>query len=96
MCINWKRDKFEKWYHRKYGVKPGDMSGGTAWTFPPEHPHPETVIIWTESNYPTNLVHECVHAANYTLESRGVKSDFNNDEPQAYLVEWIFAKAMGE
>lgn len=35
------------------------------------------------------LAHEAVHAASFVFDSRGVQPDFNNDEPQAYLVEYI-------
>jgi len=47
------------------------------------------------------IAHEAVHAASFILDSRGVVPDFNNDEPQAYLVEYIvneiikFVKAKG-
>ena len=35
------------------------------------------------------IAHEAVHVSSFLLENRGVKLDFNNDEPAAYLVEWI-------
>lgn len=37
----------------------------------------------------SNIAHESLHAANVILDSRGVVSDFNNDEPVTYLLEWI-------
>lgn len=37
------------------------------------------------------LAHECVHAANFALGSRGVKVTTDDDEAQAYLVQWIFS-----
>lgn len=47
------------------------------------------------------ISHEAVHAVSFLFDSRGVVPDFNNDEPQAYLVEYIvdevvkFAKSKG-
>jgi len=38
------------------------------------------------------LAHECVHLANFILDHAGVAADHANDEPMAYLVEWL----MGE
>lgn len=35
------------------------------------------------------IAHEALHATNFILKNRGVIEDFNNDEPQAYLLEWI-------
>lgn len=51
------------------------------------------IYIWTRSNNDLGvLVHECIHAANYCLSDRGIKSDAVNDEPTAYLAQWIFDK----
>lgn len=38
----------------------------------------------------STIAHECVHAANMTLHHVGVFPDFQNDEAQAYLVEYIY------
>lgn len=35
------------------------------------------------------IAHEAVHVAHLIAEHRGVIPDFVNDEPIAYLVEWI-------
>lgn len=35
------------------------------------------------------IAHEAVHIANMLAESRGFIADLSNDEPIAYLVEWI-------
>jgi hypothetical protein len=49
------------------------------------------IFIWVEDakKNPSHLTHECIHAANFCLKSRGVKISTKNDEAQAYLVEWI-------
>jgi hypothetical protein len=35
------------------------------------------------------IAHEAIHAVNAVLEYAGVIADFNNDEPTAYLLEWM-------
>lgn len=42
---------------------------------------------------PSVLVHECVHISNMIFQIVGYEPDRNNDEAQAYLVEYIFEKA---
>jgi hypothetical protein len=39
--------------------------------------------------YHGTVTHESIHAANMIANDRGVIADFNNDEPLAYLSEWI-------
>jgi hypothetical protein len=51
------------------------------------------IYIWVDKENGVDvghLVHECVHAANFTLGIRGVKISTRNDETQAYLTQWIF------
>lgn len=54
-----------------------------------------TMMIWTEDakDYPS-LAHECLHAANWTLDRAGVKADFMNDEPQTYLMTNLIRQAL--
>jgi hypothetical protein len=35
------------------------------------------------------ITHESIHAANFIASDRGIVADFNNDEPIAYLADWI-------
>lgn len=35
------------------------------------------------------IAHEVVHLVNMIMADRGFKPDFNNDEAQAYLTEWV-------
>lgn len=51
------------------------------------------VYIWVEDvtgEGVSHLVHECIHAANFTLGTRGIKISTKNDEAQTYLTQWIF------
>ena len=35
------------------------------------------------------IVHEAIHISNYIALERDIDPDFENDEPIAYLAEWI-------
>lgn len=51
------------------------------------------IYIWIEDisgEGVSHLVHECIHAANFTLGVRGIKVSTKNDEAQTYLTQWIF------
>lgn len=39
------------------------------------------------------IAHEAVHASGWILSSMGVSADFDNDEVQAYLVQYIVERA---
>lgn len=39
------------------------------------------------------MVHECTHIAGFILASRGVLADWDNDEPMAYMTEWLSGHA---
>lgn len=49
--------------------------------------------IYARFTYGT-LAHEVVHIAGFILDRAGVRADFNNDEPFAYLTEYIYNKAV--
>lgn len=56
----------------------------------------DVIIIWTEKESGDDtLVHECVHAAYFTLNDRGISMSSDQAENTAYLVETIFRKAKG-
>jgi len=35
------------------------------------------------------IAHECYHICSIIMDIHGIKPDFNNDEPMAYLVDWL-------
>jgi hypothetical protein len=41
------------------------------------------------------IVHEVVHAVNYSFMFRGIKLDTDNDEHQAYYTDFVFRKVLG-
>ena len=42
--------------------------------------------------YHGTIAHEALHATSFLLDKRGIQIDVNNDEPQAYLIEWVTDK----
>lgn len=38
---------------------------------------------------PGVITHEAIHIKNMVFDTVGIKADPNNDEPEAYLTEWI-------
>lgn len=43
---------------------------------------------------PSIIAHESVHVVNMVFHMIGHEPDVNNDEPQAYLTEWVFDKTI--
>ena len=39
--------------------------------------------------YAGTIAHEALHVTSFLFDNRGLKLDMNNDEAQAYLLEWI-------
>lgn len=39
--------------------------------------------------FPGTITHEAIHCAHFLARGRDIIADFENDEPIAYLVEWI-------
>lgn len=58
------------------------------------------IIIWTrkkasDKSAMPDIAHECLHAANHVLKSRGVVSSYDNDEPQTYFLSELMEQALG-
>ena len=54
-------------------------------------------VIWVKGSgkkYISALAHECLHITNMILNNRGVGITLDNDEAQAYLMEFIFKKCL--
>lgn|GEM_PF-4294464 len=54
---------------------------------------PFCAVIHSRSAAISVIAHEAVHAASFILDEMGVVADFDNDELQAYLVQYICEKA---
>ena len=50
-----------------------------------------SIYMWYDLDYVTlgTIAHECLHACNFILQSRGVLADRHNDEPDAYLLGYL-------
>lgn len=49
------------------------------------------VIIWIDKKGELDtFAHELIHAINNTFYNKGIQLDTENDEPQAYLMSWLF------
>ena len=46
------------------------------------------IAVFAET--PAHLAHECIHAKNAIMELTGITSNFNNDEAEAYMAEYVF------
>lgn len=47
------------------------------------------IIIFPVNTEINVMAHEAVHAANHAFSNAGAKLDVDNDEPQAYLVDFV-------
>lgn len=49
------------------------------------------ILIWLKNRKIGNetIAHECLHAVNSIFDNRGVVHDWENDEPQCYLLSWF-------
>ena len=64
-----------------------DTSGYDAITFKMNG----VIHVAFEGNPKTSIiVHESVHITNYIFELSNIDPDLHNDEPQAYLLQWVF------
>lgn len=94
-CIGWRPAEFEKYAKRTFDHELS-LRAHRGKTLAVSNDRGMVIVIWTEKKRDfACLAHECVHAANFTLEARGCQPSFENDEPQAYLVDVIFSKAIG-
>lgn len=94
--IGWKPEKFQR-YLGKYlncqaNIAP--FNNGKAMLINHPNGKGQVTAIWTAKRDASAVVHECVHAANFTLESIGHIYSYENDEVMAYLVTRLFDEAM--
>ena len=71
--------------------------GCNALCFPREQEEKFTVHLCF-SSLPSmgTLAHECFHATSFILGRLGVHPDHDNDEAQAYLLDWVVDTVYGE
>lgn len=59
-----------------------------------------TVLIYLRSGEKTTfnlgtIAHEADHATSHVFKIRGIEADLDNDEPHAYLIDWIYRQILG-
>jgi len=95
--LGWSEKDFEKEIKRvfNYDVQHASRSDGLCLRC--YHGNSTIKVIWTrrKTDY-GSLMHECIHAAGWTLEDVGVDIRDSNSEPLAYLAQSIFEKATGK
>lgn len=74
-------DKLIKKYHIE--VEPDHLAA--------VHDLDEGVLVWfTETTFEASIVaHEAIHIKNIVFDQIAAKPDFDNDEYEAYFVEWV-------
>lgn len=49
------------------------------------------IVIWLSKTGEYDIfAHELIHAINKTFDIKNIQLDTENDEPQAYLMSWLF------
>lgn len=93
-CIGWSPEDVTAYLKKNYNHNP-DLSQKAGTLFEvPQKSGAIVYLIWTRKKHAGLVAHECVHAANTLLLSRGWKPELDNDEPQAYLVEALVSHAL--
>lgn len=93
--ICWPYEKFHSYMLKNFDYDAGPESNGKS-AFDRKD---SIVCIWTsglkgKEGKGATLVHECIHAACFTLESRGIDARNDAGETLAYLTESIFRNAL--
>jgi len=96
-CIGWTDKEIIRYMQKHWNHTIDNIENAKGKTFECHKGSNIVIVIWSRKklDYPT-IVHECVHAANMNLNYINWKPDLDNDEPQAYLTENIFNKAIGK
>lgn len=76
---------------KKYSLSYEDALQCRAFVFIPRGSCSTWCAIFRDDDIPY-IIHECVHLSNMIFKDRGITPDLDNDEPQAYLLEFLFKK----
>jgi len=92
--IGWKWSDFKAYLSSEYAYTVERDVEPTGHCIMMEHPKGAIIAIWVKKKTDIgSLAHECLHAANWTLERAGWTPQLWNDEPQAYLMMGIIRGA---
>lgn len=93
--VGWPWTEFKAHMVSEFGLEVERQSIPAGTTIPLFDTKRMGICIWVKSAHDASVwAHECLHATNLTLDLRGVVADFNNDEPQAYLMMNIMSQGM--
>jgi len=66
-----------------------DVSNFGAFTFKDKFKYRNYIMV-LEDDWRSNVVHELVHIVNHIYLDCAMQLDRHNDEPQAYLMGWLY------
>jgi len=93
--IGWSEKKFSNYCKKHYSYINYDLESANGKCLQLNNGN---CVIWTRyknrSKIGSDLVHEVIHAALFTLSKRGVQVSGTNAEPLTYLVDLILKKAL--
>jgi hypothetical protein len=75
---------------KKYNLTE-DVTDFGSFTFKDESSYRHYVMV-LQDDWRSNVVHELVHVVNHIYLDCAMQLDRHNDEPQAYLMGWLFDK----
>ena len=94
--LEWKEDEMIKYTAEHYDHKTEFNCAGKC-MFIVKKSGVTGIVIWIKSKKDiAALAHECVHAANWTLEDRGIDIRDSQAETIAFLVEYLMNVALGK
>lgn len=80
-------DKDLSYIEKKYGTASLSDYGAVTMRVPNEF---SKYIMAFEYSEGTIIAHEIVHLKNYIYQDKGIELDRYNDEPEAYLIGWLY------
>lgn len=100
--IDWTLEEYQEYCRKRFGFEWVNHEGiqGHAAVVDQKSTGKTVYLMWARPQKKglkrdSVIVHESVHLANKILKDRGYKFDPEDDEPLAYLVDWIYEKAQG-
>lgn len=76
--------------NKKYNVDFTKRFDGGVFNITSKKGFTKYIVAFNNDWYNSLIVHECVHLTNDILKGVRAGLDVNNDEPQAYLTQWLF------
>jgi hypothetical protein len=95
VLLKWALEKAKQYVESRYEIKFNPGAGSAGYTIAFSGHEGFEVILWTapDSGFP-ELSHEMIHAANFTLQHVGVHATLEQDEAQAYYVEYLMRQTL--